>query len=59
VWIDAVWAHAGRVTAFARLSLRPATKIANTGHPRRAGSGGTKEVPVAVLAGFLAVDPGV
>jgi hypothetical protein len=47
------------VAAFTHLSLRPATKIANIGHPAGPVSGGTKEVPVAMLAGSSAVGAGV
>jgi hypothetical protein len=59
VWIDAIWAHAGPVAAFAHLSLRPATKIANTGHPRRAGFRRDQGGAVAMLAGSFAGDAGV
>jgi hypothetical protein len=51
-WIDAIRAHAGRLAAFARLSLPRPLRSLISAIPAGPVSGATKEVPVAVLAGF-------
>lgn len=59
VCTDAIGAHAGRAAAFAHLSLHPAVRVVSTGGDAAPVSGVTREVPVTMPAGPVAMDPGV